>query len=350
MTVANNDFELISAGDLALKILGRRWFASRFEEGSEPYLARLLIGIFLSFEQGVLLPKSAAMKYMKAVDGRTSQRYIGIAERQGLIRVERSQFDKRVDLICPTEQLLNLVKLELIEIARELQSAGARPKFGDTFWGIASPPDALEPFRTLDKAPDSGPQKGSAVTAERLIAQYSETLRFAPDNVAALANRGWLYSRARDHVKALADLDRAIRLKPADSELFEKRALVHVFSAGVAAFERAVIDYTEAIRLDSTNFLYFERRGDLYSELNEQPRAVSDYENAINLASGRMDDDRVAWLLYKRAKCYQHEGNKVLAIADVEAALRLVPGYHAAHQLLGELADDTASLSKNSKK
>jgi tetratricopeptide (TPR) repeat protein len=49
-------------------------------------------------------------------------------------------------------------------------------------------------------------------------------------------------------------------------------------------YYRAFADYGEAIRLDPTNALRFETRGDAYADKFDYARAIVDYDQAIQLA------------------------------------------------------------------
>src|ERR1700687_5886457 len=124
----------------------RNLFEGLFDTAAQPYIARLLIGIFICYNSGLLPTKKQALKFMNATHGKTSQRYIRLAEEKGLLTVAQSKADQRVDKLCPTESLLALVESELTRAIDEFRFAAEALLYHD---GL---PDTGAPFLNLTKS------------------------------------------------------------------------------------------------------------------------------------------------------------------------------------------------------
>jgi tetratricopeptide (TPR) repeat protein len=84
-------------------------------------------------------------------------------------------------------------------------------------------------------------------------------------------------------------------------------------------YDRAIAEYTEAIRLDPDFPAPYEHRAVAFFEKGEVDRAIADNTAAILLAPDR------AVLYRNRGREYAHKGDYHQAIADFNAALRLEP-------------------------
>ena len=106
-------------------------------------------------------------------------------------------------------------------------------------------------------------------------------------------------------------------------DLVSNRALAFV-SRGTAyyqkgAFDRAISDFTEAIRLDPKNAVAFGIRGRAYSKKRNVGEAIADYTEAIRL---NPKDDSA---FYFRGEAYRQKADYDRAIADYTEAIRLNP-------------------------
>jgi len=88
--------------------------------------------------------------------------------------------------------------------------------------------------------------------------------------------------RKDDYDRAIVDYTEAIRLRPDYSEAYFFRGVA--YQNGVADADRAIADYTEAIRLKPDYGIAFSNRGIIYQNLKKDlPRAIADYTEAIRL-------------------------------------------------------------------
>ncbi len=142
---------------------------------------------------------------------------------------------------------------------------------------------------------------------EKAIADYTEAIRIDPQYDSAYALRGQAYEHQSEYEKAIADYTEAIRIYPGrlencasgsfeyqkvcytqllqrspnDAKDYINRGKAHTF---LGEFEKAVEDYTEAIRIDPTKEEAYKLRGDLYySRLDEPEKAIADYSEVLRV-------------------------------------------------------------------
>jgi tetratricopeptide (TPR) repeat protein len=135
----------------------------------------------------------------------------------------------------------------------------------------------------------------------RNVLCFTAIINLDPNNAQAYYDRADAYYYGLEEVeKALADYSEAIRLEPEYAEdcIYAPcyTALINLnpndsqayYNRGNAyykhqEYEKAIVDYSESIRLDSTNFKAYGSRGDAYYELGEFRSAVAEYTEAIRL-------------------------------------------------------------------
>ena len=83
-------------------------------------------------------------------------------------------------------------------------------------------------------------------------------------------------------------------------------------------FDRAIIDYNEAIRI-SARAGFLTHRGDAYQAKGALQSAIADYDRAIRLNPAFAD------AYNNRGAAYRGKGDLIRAIADYQAALRINP-------------------------
>src|SRR5262249_16464820 len=84
--------------------------------------------------------------------------------------------------------------------------------------------------------------------------------------------------------------------------------------------ERAITDYSGAIRLNPSLVPTFSNRGDAYQANNRYDRAIADYNEAIRL------DPKYVWAYFGRGRAYLYSGSLSNALADFNPATGLNPG------------------------
>ncbi len=101
-----------------------------------------------------------------------------------------------------------------------------------------------------------------------------------PDQAVAHHNRGLAYAVKGDLDRAIADFSEAIRLDPKDVWSYHNRGLAY---AAKGDFDRAIADYSEAIRLDPKDVLAYKNRGGAYLYSGALPKALADFNQASEL-------------------------------------------------------------------
>ena len=129
-------------------------------------------------------------------------------------------------------------------------------------------------------------------------------------------NRGIEKARHGDLDGAIADFDRAIKLKPKDDAPYYNRAQARRLKNDTAG---AIADYTRAIELGSTNPSAYNNRGNARAETNDWNGAIADYTRAIELKPD------YARAYYNRAVARKGKGDASGAAADFKRAQELDP-------------------------
>ena len=106
--------------------------------------------------------------------------------------------------------------------------------------------------------------------------------------------RGEFYFRNGDSDRAIADLSAFILLpfdlrgNPNSVEALNDRGVSY---AKKREYDRAIADYTEAIRLDRGSALSYSNRGSAYEEKGELDKALADFREAQNNGSTTAPED-----------------------------------------------------------
>ena len=162
--------------------------------------------------------------------------------------------------------------------------------------------------------------EGRIAACSNLIAQSGRRDAWAFDN------RGMEYGDKGDLDRAIADFTEAIRLDPKLDNVYRNRGWA---LARQNQHERAISDQTEAIRQNPGNVDAYNERGKSYAATGNSARALGDYNQAIRINPG------FKFAYYNRGVLYQARGDYDRAIADYSQAIRLDPEYAAAYNNRG---------------
>ncbi|MEJ0064567.1 MAG: tetratricopeptide repeat protein [Caulobacteraceae bacterium] len=106
----------------------------------------------------------------------------------------------------------------------------------------------------------------------------------AMDAWQAYNNRGAAYFKSGEFDRAMHDFSEAIRLKPNSAEAYANRGNIY-FHQG--QYDRAAADYDQAIRFDPKLAAAYANRGSAHFHKREFNRAIEDYEAALRLDPGQ---------------------------------------------------------------
>ncbi len=149
------------------------------------------------------------------------------------------------------------------------------------------------------------------------------------DLASQYVNRGVEYNSASELDRAIADFSEAIRLNPKFAMAFYNRGIAYRSKNDP---DRAIADYNEAIRLNPKYGSAFNNRGLVfYSPKKNYDRAIADYNEAIRL------DPKNARAFNNRGNAYDDKNDHDRAIADYNEAIRLDPEYAIAFNNRGDI-------------
>ena len=109
----------------------------------------------------------------------------------------------------------------------------------------------------------------------------------------------WPTGTRANYDKAIADYTEAIRLDPKFAEAYYNRGVAY---ENKGEYDKAIADYTEAIRLDPKYAEAYNSRGFAYGNKGEHDKAIADYTEAIRL------DPKYANAYYNRGVRLREEG------------------------------------------
>ena len=157
---------------------------------------------------------------------------------------------------------------------------------------------------------------------DRAIADYNEAIRLNPLYANAYNNRGNAWRDKREYDRAIADFDDAIRLDPQDAKPYNNRGNAW---RDKREYDRAIADYNEAIRLNPQESVAYNNRGEAWRDKREYDRAIADHNEAIRL------NPQYADAYNNRGIAWRNKGEYDRAIADYDEAIRLDPQYASAY-------------------
>jgi lipoprotein NlpI len=185
------------------------------------------------------------------------------------------------------------------------------------FLGIAS----ASPVDDIKAGADAN-ARGAYDEAIRLETDALESgVLSAVGQVFAFYNRGNAWQAKGNIDRAIADYTEAIRLNPRLREAFNNRGNAWKAKGDL---DRAIADYTEAIRLNPQSKEAFNDRGSAWQSKGDLDRAVADYSEAIRL------DSQYALALKNRGRAQYYQGKFSSAVSDLTQSQQLQPNTYTA--------------------
>ena len=207
----------------------------------------------------------------------------------------------------------------------------------------------VRPVSRRDEEDCTSPSEPETVIAActRLI----ESGQFAGHDLAVFHyDRGIAHKNNKDFDRAISDYSEAIRLDPNYAHAYLNRG---VLLADKREIDRAIADFGAAIRLDPKEKLGYKNRAAIYKIKRDWDRAIADYGEAIRLDPSDIDiiyargvaylskqdcdraigdfaevirlEPKAAGAFTLRGRCHQAKGNFERAVADFTEAIRLTP-------------------------
>ena len=189
---------------------------------------------------------------------------------------------------------------------------------------------------------------------EMAIADFTEAIRLNPEMSAAYSMRGRALfasvsrvinvgknfsgldtittsgrvspEQARVIDRAIGDFTQAIRLAPNSASAYGERGVAY---ANKGDFDHAITDYNQALRINPNLAEAYNNRGNAYSDKRDYDRAIADFKQAIRI------NPNLAETYNNRGNAYRGKGDFDRAIADYNQALRINPNYAEAYNNRG---------------
>lgn len=159
-------------------------------------------------------------------------------------------------------------------------------------------------------------KKSDVVLAANAVDFFSDVVRLDPDSSWGWKNRAIAHYMWGELLRAMSDLDNAIRLNPDAPTLCFRGILKYE----VNDLPAAVADFDEAIHHDHSYTLAFARRGWTKCEQGDLAGAIADYDEVIRM------NPRDSGILVDRGQVKYGLQDYVGAIADYDEAIRVNPG------------------------
>ena len=171
-------------------------------------------------------------------------------------------------------------------------------------------PDMPEALMQMGKVFMSMPESNNE-HLEKAIAMYSRAIEIKSDYPAAYNNRGIAYGPSSNDL---------YRIYIQDASNNNNYIINRSYNNNL---EKAIVDYTEALRFRPHDPVYYYNRGREYSESKEYKNASDDYSNAINYGTDEFIMELMLFGIrgneYMKLKDYQK------AINDFSISIRLNP-------------------------
>lgn len=139
--------------------------------------------------------------------------------------------------------------------------------------------------------------------------------------------------------QAIADLDRAIALRPSFAAAYVLRGLLRFRSGGITASAAALHDFDTAIALCPTDAIAYNNRGLIHRARGDLNAAREDYDRAVRLLPG------YAGALVNRGLVNRALGDNDAALADFDAAVIADPDFAPAYIERGLLRRSLGDLA-----
>ncbi len=147
------------------------------------------------------------------------------------------------------------------------------------------------------------------------ISLNTTLLKVFSNSPAITVQRGIAYLNQSEKQQAIIDFSEAIRLDPEFTYAYLLRGYAYKENG---EYEKAIADYTEAIRVNSKYTAEaYVARGEFYEETDENEKAVADYTEAIHANS------EYAYAYYRRGEFYEKIGENEKSVEDYAEAFRL---------------------------
>jgi len=146
---------------------------------------------------------------------------------------------------------------------------------------------------------------------------------------AALVRRALDRMRSGEYTCAVIDWTQALRLNPQLPLAYSNRGLAY---AKLERYDQAISDFTRALELETNNPDTYFKRANAFFDRGSYREAVEDYSRAIDR------DPTLFRAYYNRCDARERVGEKELALQDCTRALELEPSFDPARKAVDWLS------------
>ncbi len=126
-------------------------------------------------------------------------------------------------------------------------------------------------------------------------------------------NRAVEWNAAKDYDRAIADYSEAIKLNPQYREAFNNRGNSYRSKRDL---DLAIADYDSAIKINPKRALYHRNRGNVLMDKREYEKALASFNEAVKLDANDADAaDNAAWLLASAPDAKLRNGKRAIDLA-----------------------------------
>jgi tetratricopeptide (TPR) repeat protein len=157
------------------------------------------------------------------------------------------------------------------------------------------------------------------------------------NNAEACFSWGNTYLDKRDYDRAITNYSHAIRLNPNFADAYNNRGLAYFYKRD---YDKAITDFSETIRLNSNYVVAYYNRGNAYLNKRDYDKAITDFSETIRLNPNYADAYNSRGYTYFNKKDYDR------AITDYSEAIRLDPNLAIAYYNRGSAYFDKRDYDK----
>jgi tetratricopeptide (TPR) repeat protein len=150
----------------------------------------------------------------------------------------------------------------------------------------------------------------------------------AANRAVAYYYRGLAHYDKRDYDRAIADYSEAIRLNPSEASAYNGRGNAY---HDKREYDLAIADYTRAIEIDPKNAGYYDNRARIHLKTGRAAQGLPDAERALQLSPYDTSS------LETRGHIFESLGRREEAIADFRRVLDINPDIQESRDALKRL-------------
>jgi tetratricopeptide (TPR) repeat protein len=199
--------------------------------------------------------------------------------------------------------------------------------------------------KVIDAADSTPDQKAEAYSLrsvvhkdkDKQLADMAKAIELKPDDVDYLRLRAQRLYEDEKLDDALADTDRALKLEPDHATTNELRGMILL---GLDKYDEALKSFDRSSELVPEAPLPYQHRGELYRQRGDMQKAIEQLTKALELSPDNIN------ALLLRASIYFEQKETDKALADIDKAIELQPTLAHPHLMKVEILAATKQLDK----